>query len=128
MKQHISLVAALNIGFGIIRLLIGLVIMVILSTAGFISGDAGAMTITTLVGIIIALFFSIKSVPEILGGFGLLKRKPWARIVIIIIGCVDLIEFPIGTAIGIYTLWVLLNEETIAMFDQEMIYNNADKP
>ena len=118
MKQHITLIAALNIGFGVIRLLIGLVILIILGTAGMISGEPSAVAITTLIGTIIALFFSIKSVPEILGGLGLLRRKQWARITIIIIGCIDLIEFPVGTAIGIYTLWVLLNEETVAIFNR----------
>jgi hypothetical protein len=118
MKQHITLIAALNIGFGVIRLLIGLVILIILGTAGLISGEPSAVAITTLIGSIIAIFFSIKSVPEILGGLGLLKRRQWARITIIIIGCIDLIEFPVGTAIGIYTLWVLLNEETVAIFNR----------
>jgi hypothetical protein len=121
MKQHITLIAALNIGFGVIRLLIGLVILGILSTAGLIAGEPSAVAIITLVGTIIVIFFSIKSIPEILGGIGLLKRKQWARIMIIIIGCIDIIEFPIGTAIGIYTLWVLLNEETVEIFNKEMI-------
>jgi hypothetical protein len=121
MKQHITLIAALNIGFGVIRLLIGIGILIILSTAGLISGDANAAAITTLIGTIIAIFFSIKSVPEILGGIGLLKRKQWARITIMIVGCIDIIEFPIGTAIGIYTLWVLLNEETVAIFNHEEV-------
>ena len=116
MQQHIILVAALNIGFGIIRLLIGLVILSILSASGWLSGDPQTLAITSIVGIIIATFFSLKSVPEIIGGWGLLRRKPWARIVVLIIGCIDLIEFPVGTAIGIYTLWVLLNEDSAVIF------------
>jgi hypothetical protein len=123
MDQHINIIAALNIIFGTIKLLIGLVLLGILMTGGLISRDANAFAITTLVGMVIALFFAIKSLPEILGGLGLLKRKPWARILVIILGCLDLIEFPIGTAIGIYTLWVMLNEETIAIFNGESVEN-----
>jgi len=44
----------------------------------------------------------------IIAGWGLLERRPWARMMAIVIGCVFLIDMPFGTALGIYTLWVLL--------------------
>jgi zinc-ribbon domain len=40
-------------------------------------------------------------------GFGLLNRRPWGRIVAIIAAILALLKFPFGTALGIYTLWVL---------------------
>jgi len=45
-------------------------------------------------------------------GCGLLTRQPWARMLAIIFGAVSLIDIPFGTAIGIYTLWVLLPAES----------------
>jgi hypothetical protein len=45
-----------------------------------------------------------------------MKRKPWARILVLILACLDLLIIPIGTLIGIYELWVLLNEETVKIF------------
>jgi hypothetical protein len=44
----------------------------------------------------------------IIAGWGLLERRPWARMMAIVIGCLFLIDMPFGTALGIYTLWVLL--------------------
>jgi zinc-ribbon domain len=44
----------------------------------------------------------------ILTGWGLLDRQPWARMFAIVLGCFNLIDMPFGTALGIYTLWVLL--------------------
>lgn len=44
----------------------------------------------------------------IITGWGLLERRPWARMMAIVIGCIFLIDMPFGTALGIYTLWVLL--------------------
>jgi zinc-ribbon domain len=44
----------------------------------------------------------------IVTGWGLLTRQPWARIVALIFGGLSLLDFPLGTALGIYTLWVLL--------------------
>jgi hypothetical protein len=44
----------------------------------------------------------------ILAGWGLLDRQPWARMLAIVLGCFNLIDMPFGTALGVYTLWVLL--------------------
>jgi hypothetical protein len=43
----------------------------------------------------------------LVAGYGLLNRAPWGRTVAIIAAIFALIRFPIGTALGIYTLWVL---------------------
>ena len=41
-------------------------------------------------------------------GWGSLERQSWARIVAIIAAVLSLWHIPFGTALGIYTLWVLL--------------------
>jgi hypothetical protein len=43
----------------------------------------------------------------LIAGYGLLNRRPWGRVVAIIAAILALIKFPFGTALGIYTLWVL---------------------
>ena len=48
----------------------------------------------------------------IIAGWGLLERQPWARMLAIVLGFVSLLEMPFGTALGIYTLWVLLPAES----------------
>jgi hypothetical protein len=48
------------------------------------------------------------SAAEYAAGIGLLTVQPWARLVAIITGVIELISFPLGTALGIYSLWVLL--------------------
>lgn len=47
-------------------------------------------------------------------GIGLLQRQPWARMLAIVLGFISLVDVPFGTALGAYTLWVLLsgNAET----------------
>jgi len=44
----------------------------------------------------------------IVTGWGLLERRPWARMLAIVLGCIFLVDMPFGTGLGIYTLWVLL--------------------
>ncbi len=51
----------------------------------------------------VIIFFSI---PAIIGGIGLLNSKSWALTLLLVLGCFKLFSFPIGTAIGIYTIWV----------------------
>ena len=119
MEKHVTLVAALNIGFGIIGVLIACLAFVVIAGAGAISGDPQAMAITSIVAAAIAVFFITLSVPEIIGGIGLLKHRGWARILVLIIAVLDLFQIPFGTMIGIYTIWVLLNDETAKLFAQD---------
>ncbi len=48
----------------------------------------------------------------ILTGWGLLDRQPWARMLAIVLGFLNMIDMPFGTALGIYTLWVLLPQKS----------------
>jgi len=48
------------------------------------------------------------SVAGVFAGWGLLNYRPWARTLALIVGVIALIHIPFGTALGIYTLWVLL--------------------
>lgn len=116
MDKHVTFVAVINIAFGFLGIFIGLVLFIVLIGAGIISHDPQAMTVTTIVGVAIACFLILISIPEIIGGFGLLKRRPWARVLVLIIAVLDLMLIPIGTLIGIYELWVLLQEDTAKLF------------
>jgi predicted nucleic acid-binding Zn ribbon protein len=41
-------------------------------------------------------------------GIGLLQRASWARVLTLVMGFLSLVSIPFGTALGIYTIWVLL--------------------
>ncbi len=49
-----------------------------------------------------------KAAAGFIAGWGLLKHQDWARTVALVVGFVALLSVPVGTALGIYTLWVLL--------------------
>lgn len=61
---------------------------------GFVKAAAGVLLGSAVFGII--------------AGWGLLERQPWARVLAIVLACLNLLSMPFGTALGIYTLWVLL--------------------
>jgi hypothetical protein len=57
------------------------------------------------------------SLPGVVVGAGLLGVKSWARALAIVLGIMNLMNFPIGTALGIYTLYVMLDADSIALFE-----------
>ena len=58
----------------------------------------------------------VLSIPGIIAGIGLLKRKEWARILTLILSALDLFNFPLGTALGIYSIWALVQPEVMVEF------------
>jgi hypothetical protein len=71
-----------------------------------------AAPIVMVIGLCIAGFLLLLSAPAIIGGWGLVKGKSWSRVLMIVISALHLLSFPVGTALGIYGLWVLLNEQS----------------
>jgi glucan phosphoethanolaminetransferase (alkaline phosphatase superfamily) len=50
-------------------------------------------------------------------GFSLLNRRPWGRMLAIVLAVLSLFKFPFGTALGIYTLWVLAPATSAMEYD-----------
>lgn len=48
----------------------------------------------------------------VLVGLGLMQKRPWARAAAIVLGVLALFHPPFGTALGVYTLWVLPSDES----------------
>ena len=117
MDNHITAVGALSIGLGVLGILIGVLAFVLLAGIGFMVHDEEATPILAIVGLAIGIFLLILSIPGIIGGIGLLKRKEWARILVLITSALHLLNFPIGTIIGAYSIWVLVQQETIRIFN-----------
>jgi hypothetical protein len=57
---------------------------------------------------VVAIFILVKAACGFIAGWGLLQREPWARILTLVLGFIALFNIPFGTAVGVYTLWVLL--------------------
>jgi hypothetical protein len=119
MEKHINIVAALRIACSILGLVLGVVGFIVLRLIGDISGDHDAMFVLNLIANIALIFFIILSIPGLIAGFGLLKRKEWARILTLILSVLDLLNFPIGTAVGVYSIWALSNNEVAIHFKKK---------
>src|SRR5690554_5189375 len=100
MRKHIEILAYLNIVLGAITVVGGLILAFVVAGSGLISGDETAMWITSLIGGGLGFFIAAMGAVSILGGWGLLKRQEWARILVIILSILSLPAFPVGTALG----------------------------
>jgi hypothetical protein len=125
MESHVKVLGVLYIILGTLGTLAALVILFIFGGAAAFLGiaahenpEAGiAIPIIGIVGSGLFLFKLIISVPGIIVGVGLLKFRPWARMVTIVLSALNLINFPIGTLLGIYGLWVMLSRGTEQLFN-----------
>ena len=123
MEGHVKALGVLHIAFGAFGVIGALVVLLIFGGAAAIvdmnapQHDADiAVPIIGIAGGVIALLVLVVSVPGIVVGAGLYGLRPWARIPGIIISALDALNVPIGTAIGIYGLWVLLHNQTEPLF------------
>ena len=116
MEQHFKIVAILQIVFGVLGISLGVLFFVVLAGAGAMSADRDAMIVTGTCATIIAATMLVLSLPSLAAGWGLLKRKEWARILTIVLSALHLLNVPIGTAIGAYSIWALLTPEAKTYF------------
>jgi len=122
MADHIKIVAILHIILGAITILGGLAVLAVFGGIATLIGASGstdalpAVPIVGAFGGLIALVLLFLGVPGVIAGIGLLKFRPWGRILGIIISALDLFHVPFGTALGIYGLWALLSREGEQLF------------
>ena len=118
MKKHVTVVGAIHIGFGVLGLIAALAVFVALHFArGFVDNDE----ILTFLSISIPLLVGFLATLGLVGGIGLLAFKSWARYLIIVVAALGCINIPIGTLKGVYSLWVLLQDETVKLFEQKPV-------
>ena len=123
MQTHVKVVGVAFIVFSALGILAALIIMAVFGGAAGIVGASAdaeeaavALPIIGLTGTLLSIFLFAVSVPGLIAGLGLLSWKPWARVVAIVLCAIQLINIPLGTLLGIYGLWVLLNHETERLF------------
>jgi hypothetical protein len=123
MTTHVKVLAILYMALSGLAVVGALLLMLALGGAAGIvgaaadSGDAAlAIPIIGIAGSFAVVVLLILGLPGLIGGWGLLTYRPWARILVIVLSAINLLNFPIGTALGIYGLWVLMSKDTERLF------------
>ncbi|MCJ7621766.1 MAG: hypothetical protein MUP64_16300 [Anaerolineae bacterium] len=124
MEKHVTLVGALHIGYGAFHVLCALLAFTFIAGGGLLGGlvaeEKFVIGITFFIATTIAVWIILVSVPGIIGGIWLLRRKPWARYLVLVVSVLALMDVPLGLGlglgIGIYSIWVLVQDETAKLF------------
>jgi len=120
MKKHVTVVGTLHIVFAVLGLIGALVIFLAINFAiSFVQGEEIPVAVLTTVMVSLSSIIAVVSLLSIIGGIALFSYRQWARILIIIMSAINCLNIPIGTAKGIYSIWVLLQDETIMLFRGE---------
>lgn len=117
---HVPILGWLQIVLNAVLLLLGLTALVFLGGIGLMVQDPMAFRILAFVGGVGFIFFAVLGLPGILAGTGLLLRKNWGRILSVVLSLLSLAAFPIGTILGGYAIFVLLQDAATPYFQPEL--------
>ncbi len=123
-QRNLQVLAILWLVCGSLEILAGVVLFVVANVlfgiavhmqgGNFGGAEPFVHTILTIVGTAVG----IKGILSAVAGWGLLQRESWSRALAIVMGFLGLLHVPFGTALGIYTIWVLLPNESAQEFDR----------
>jgi hypothetical protein len=116
-QGHVRLLALFWLAFSAFNTVGAIILYVIANTllahvGGFGNPDAPTSFLRPLLSVV-AILLLAKAALGFLAGWGLLQHEAWARILALVLAFVSLFtNIPFGTALGIYTMWVLLPSES----------------
>ena len=110
---HRIIIAAGNFICGFLMLIIVPLMLMAVGIVGVATpepapGEPSPTMIVGTVAIFVILCVMLLSLPFLLAGWGLIKRKSWANVMAIIAGVLNLTNLPLGTALAIYTFWAVI--------------------
>lgn len=122
MDSHRKLLSILHLVYGAGTIILFLFLNTLFSTIfPFIAseindteGPQGAAVfemVTGMVQTVILVILIFIPIPSIIGGIAYLNQKNWGLTLMMVSGCLSLLSFPIGTALGVYTIWTFLNAQ-----------------
>ena len=114
-QDHNKAVGVMHLIYGGLSALVLLIFVPLFIVAGRVAGQdpqagAAVMAVFLLVAAFFLAFFLLLGLPPLIAGYGLLKRKPWARTWAIISSVLATLNFPFGTALAVYSFWFLFGE------------------
>jgi hypothetical protein len=116
-ESHVKAVGIIHVAFSVLGIIAAIVLFTVLNlVAQLPEVEEEAVRVLETVGLILPWFIIVCSVPGVVGGIGLLKYQGWARILVLILSFLGLLNFPLGTAVGVYSIWVLFDKRTAKVF------------
>jgi hypothetical protein len=116
MQLHVKILGWLHIVGNALLFLGGVLMFFFLVGLGVFIGDPEALPILSIVGTVGGILMVALAIPGLVAGYGLLKGRNWARILALVLAVFGLPNFPVGTAMAVYTGFVLLQNAAAEYF------------
>ena len=123
MTAHVDLLGVLFIVWGLLTTLVGVSTLALgvgavalITSANRGEGGQFAAGLTAAIFTALAIIAIVWGVAHVVVGVPLRRRRPWSRIMALMLGSIDLLLLQYGTALGLYGLWVLLHEDGKKLF------------
>jgi len=120
MKKHVTIVGVLHIVFGALKVIAAISLFFVFNFAqSFVADVEVATTVITIIKTLLPVLIGLGGILGLVGGVGLFSYQQWARILVIIVSALNCLNIPIGTAKGVYSIWALLQDDTIQLFNKK---------
>lgn len=133
LQTHVPIVGWLFIAHSLLNMVGGLIAFVLFMSGSWFWTQLGQLesavydpeatrifaifnNLTVLTAIVIGVVVIGLAIPALIAGIGLLARKSWARVLGVIVSVFMLFGFPVGTLIGIYAIFVLMQDAALDYF------------
>jgi len=120
MKDHLKILGILYFAFGLLGAVIAALLFLVKTGRLFLPAKMSMFATAHGYASVIALLFALISLPAIITGIALLMRKFWASFSALVLSFLCLFIIPLGTALGIYTIWALVNNAAFSELDSEV--------
>lgn len=110
MNKHLNVLGLLYIVLGAFHVVGLSIAIVFLSYFPWTSGAMDFWFVRNFIIIILGIVAFV-SLLGIIGGIGILRGQNWAKGLVLAVGFVLLLNMPLGTLLGIYTIWVLMLQQ-----------------
>jgi hypothetical protein len=107
-QEHVRLLGILWLAISAWNVLGGAVLFILANTLFVHIAERGGPQFLRPLLTFVSIFVLVKACAGFIAGWGLLQHQPWARMLTLVLAFLALFNVPFGTAIGVYTLWVLL--------------------
>lgn len=111
MAPHLTMLAVFYALTSVGELLGALLLFGVAGMSAFLPEPLSALLVG-VVGTALGMFLLLLALPGLLLAWGLATRRSWAVPLGWVLGVLNLLNFPIGTLLGLYTFWVLSFDET----------------
>ena len=125
MRTHLNILAVIYLITSIGEVIAAMAIFGLMSGIGLLSGDVFAFSFMAGLGTVIGFFLLIIGLPGLFLAWAFWRLKSWAVPLGYVLGVLNLFNAPLGTLLGIYTIWALLQDETKRLLTGDALARGA---